>query len=85
MVHGGLFQGWGWAGAERASLLPATFQGQLYQTWLTPGGIGSLTPGILGVGAVGAAGAAGGAAVVNQMLDQCPATRPCQVLFHPIC
>ena len=81
MVHGGLFQGWGWAGAERASL-PATFQGKLYQTWLTPGGIGSLTPGILGVGAVGAAG---GAAVVNQMLDQCPATRPCQVLFHPKC
>ena len=39
------------------------------------GGLGGLTPGILGVGAA----AIGGAVVVNQMMDSCPATRPCQV------
>ena len=40
------------------------------------GGLGALTPGILGVGA---AGTLGGAAVVNQIMDQCPASRPCRV------
>ena len=43
------------------------------------GGLGGLTPGIIGVGA---AGTLGGAAVVNQMMDSCPATRPCQVGSH---
>ena len=43
------------------------------------GGLGGLTPGIIGVGA---AGTLGGAAVVNQMMDSCPASRPCQVGSH---
>ena len=40
------------------------------------GGLGGLTPGVIGVGA---AGTLGGAAVVNQIMDQCPASRPCRV------
>merc|ERR1719264_2080243 len=40
------------------------------------GGLSALTPGILGVGA---AGTLGGAAVVNQIMNQCPPSRPCRV------
>ena len=44
------------------------------------GGLGGITPGIIGVGA---AGTLGGAAVVNQMMDRCPASRPCPVDIIP--
>ena len=43
------------------------------------GGLGGLTPGVIGVGA---AGTLGGAAVVNQMMGPCPATSPCLVRSH---
>ena len=43
------------------------------------GGLGGLTPGIIGAGA---AGTLGGAAVVNQMMGPCPATSPCLVCSH---
>ena len=43
------------------------------------GGLGGITPGIIGVGA---AATLGGAAVVNQMMDRCPATRPCPVCSY---
>ena len=60
----------------RFFFLPSTVSKWVFLMPIFQGGLGALTPGILGVGA---AGTLGGAAVVNQMMDSCPASRPCQV------
>ena len=62
--------------ASPAELLLQTVFKKVFQVHISLGGLGGLTPGIIGVGA---AGTLGGAAVVNQMMDRCPASRPCPV------
>ena len=65
--------------ASTKKFLLQTVFTEVFQMRIFLGGLGGLTPGIIGVGA---AGTLGGAAVVNQMMDGCPATRPCPVRSH---